>query len=138
MDLQQLEELIDSTNEELLAGAETPIHLMDKQQLESFIKRQERLYKACIQIKLQKSVRKFKAGLNFEEYKKQQEAKKEKEGKNSASDDAKKKAKAQKKVKSAGLDLGSLLGDIMSMSKNWCKVHNQTRAQCGCAEETNG
>lgn len=135
MDLQTLEKLIDETNTELLAGSDTPIHLMDKEQLQTFIKRQERLYKACIQIRLQKSVKKFKVGLNFEDYKKQQEAKEEKKN-SKASADAKTKKTSQKKISKAGFDMGNLLGDILSMSKNWCKVHNQTRAQCGCVEET--
>ncbi len=135
MELEQLEKLIDDTNEELLAGAPCKIMDMDTAALEEFMRKQERLYKACIQIRLQRSVKKFKVGLDFEKYAKQEKDKKEKV-ETKANNAAKTTRKAQKATKNAGIDFGSLMGDILSMSKNWCKLHNKQRSECGCVEET--
>jgi hypothetical protein len=136
MELSQLEQLIDSTNLELLSGNTTPVHSMKPDEVEAFVKKLEILYKNCIKIRLEKSLKPYKTGLDFSKYAAQEEDRKKKaaEKKLKAEGTKEKKPKVPK-PNPLGIDMAAMIASMSNMATNYCKEHKKMKAECGCPKE---
>jgi hypothetical protein len=136
MELPQLEALIDSTNLELLSGNTTPVHSMKPDEVEAFVKKLEVLYKNCIKIRLEKSLKPYKTGLDFSKYAAQEEDRKKKaaEKKLKAEGTKEKKSKVPK-PNPLGIDMAAMIASMSNMATNYCKEHKAMKDVCGCPKE---
>jgi hypothetical protein len=137
MELNQLEQLIDSTNLELLSGNTTPVHSMKPDEVEAFVKKLEILYKNCIKIRLEKSLKPYKTGLDFSKYAAQEEDRKKKaaEKKQKLENAPKKEKKPKTPSVFGGIDMAEMIKSMSNMATNYCKEHKMMKTDCPCPKE---
>jgi hypothetical protein len=136
MELSQLEQLIDSTNLELLSGNTTPVHSMKPDEVEAFVKKLEILYKNCIKIRLEKSLKPYKTGLDFSKYAAQEEDRKKKAAeKKLKAEGTKEKKPKTPKPNPLGIDMAAMIASMSNMATNYCKEHKAMKDVCGCPKE---
>jgi hypothetical protein len=135
IDLNYLEKLIDETNEELLKGAETPFHLMTREAQEAFVLKMEKLYKNCITIRLQKSLKKYKVGLDFEGYKNQEHERRTKQASAVSKANSTKERKLKRAKEQVTKDFANLQSDTLAAVLEMagaCPKCMRKKDECAC------